>query len=91
VSAGVLLSRRVPPAVRGRAFALFSGIANGANALGYLLAGLALAAVSARGLIALSGGVGLAAALAFAVPLWRAARHNDHPAAAPEPQVALGA
>jgi MFS family permease len=91
VSAGVLLSRRVPPPVRGRAFAVFSGVANGANALGYLLAGIALAAVSARGLIALSGGVGLVAALAFAVPMWRAARRTDQPAAALEPQVALGA
>src|SRR5256884_15536 len=65
VSAGVLLGRRVPPDVRGRAFALFSGAANGANALGYLIAGLALAAVSARTMIALAGGVGLVAALAL--------------------------
>jgi MFS family permease len=90
VSSGVLLGRRVPAAVRGRAFALFSGVANGANALGYLLAGLALTAVSARTMIALSGGVGLVAALAFAVPMWRAARRSDHPVAAPQPQVVLG-
>ena len=91
VSAGVLLGRRVPPDVRGRAFALFSGAANGANALGYLIAGLALAAVSARTMIALAGGVGLVAALAFAVPMWRATRRTDQPAAVLEPQVALGA
>src|SRR5204862_400468 len=81
VTAGVLLGRRVPPDVRGRAFALFSGAANGANALGYLIAGLALAAVSARTMIALAGGVGLVAALAFAVPMWRATRRTDQPAA----------
>jgi MFS family permease len=91
VSSGVLLGRRVPAEVRGRAFAVFSGVANGANALGYLIAGVALAVVSARGMIALAGGAGLVAALAFAVPLWRAARRTDQPAPVLEPQVALGA
>jgi MFS family permease len=90
VSSGVLLGRRVPAEVRGRAFAVFSGVANGANALGYLIAGIALAVVSARGMIALAGAAGLVAALAFAVPLWRAARHTDQPAAVLQPQVALG-
>jgi MFS family permease len=84
VSAGVLVARRSPGAARGRAFAVFGGVANGANAAGYLLAGLALAVVSARGLIALAGGVGLVVALAFAVPLLKAAA----PAPAPGPQVA---
>jgi MFS family permease len=85
VSSGVLLARRVPAPVRGRAFAQFGAVANGANALGYLLAGVALVAISARSLIALSGALGLAAALAFAVPLWRAATH-DQPALAPDLQ-----
>jgi MFS family permease len=88
VSAGVLLARRVPAAVRGRAFAVFGAVANGANAAGYLLAGVALVVLSARAVIALAGGVGLVVALAFAVPLLRAAT-RDRPAESPEPQVVL--
>ena len=92
VSSGVLVARRAPAEARGRAFALFGGVANGANATGYLLAGLALAVVSPRALIALAGAVGLAVSLAFAVPLVRASR--DRPASPtppppPPPRVAL--
>jgi MFS family permease len=85
VASGVLVARRAPAEARGRAFAVFGGVANGANAAGYLLAGLALAALSPRAVIALAGAVGLAVALAFAVPLVRGVR--TEPAAAP--QVAL--
>ena len=74
VAAGVLLARRSPAEVRGRAFAVFGGVANGANAAGYLLGGLGLTAVSARVLLGLAGGVGLAVAVAFAVPLVKAAQ-----------------
>src|SRR2546430_1022205 len=88
VSAGVLLARGVPGEVRGHGFAVFGGVANGANATGYLLAGVALAAVSPRSLIALAGGVGLGVALAFAVPLLKAAA-GDQPAAVRGPQVVL--
>ncbi len=80
VAAAVLLARRVPAAVRGRASAVFGGVANGANGTGYLLGGVLLSVVSARMLLGLAGGVGLAVALAFAVPLLRAAA-QDHPAA----------
>src|SRR5438874_4795219 len=75
VSSGVLVARRAPAEARGRAFALFGGVANGANATGYLLAGLALAVVWPRALIALAGAVGLAVAPAFAVPPGPAGRH----------------
>ena len=92
VSSGVLVARRAPAEARGRAFALFGGVANGANATGYLLAGLALAVVSPRALIALAGAVGLAVSLAFAVPLVRAGRDrpaSPPPPSPPPPQVAL--
>src|SRR6266545_2861159 len=89
VSSGVLLARRVPAAVRGRALAVVGAAANGVNATGYLLAGIALVFVPARMLIALCGGVGLGVALAFAVPLLRATRDLPAPAPAPVPQVAL--
>jgi MFS family permease len=84
VASAVLLARRVPAAVRGRASAVFGGVANGANAVGYLLGGVVLAFVSARTLVALAGAVGLAVALMFAVPLLRAAA-ADHPQPAPAP------
>ncbi len=80
VCGGVLLARRVPAEVRGRAFALFAGVANGASTVGYLLGGALLAVVSARSLLALAGAAGLLVALAFAVPTMRAAA-RDRPAA----------
>ena len=88
VASGVLVGRRAPAEARGRAFAVFGGVANGANAVGYLLAGLALAVLSPRAVIALAGAVGLAVALAFAVPMIRAAT-RDQPVPADAPQVAL--
>ena len=87
VSSGVLVARRAPAEARGRAFAVFGGVANGANATGYLLGGVALAAVGPRAVIALAGALGLAVALAFAVPLLRPAT-RDQPAPAGKPQVA---
>ena len=89
VASGVLVARRAPAEARGRAFAVFGGVANGANAAGYLLAGVALAVLSSpRAVIALAGAVGLAVALAFAVPLIRAAG-RDRPEPLLTPQVAL--
>jgi MFS family permease len=87
VAAAVLMARRVPAPVRGRASAVFGAVANGANGTGYVLGGVLLSVVSARMLLGLAGGVGLLVALAFAVPLLRAAAH-DHagvPATAPTP------
>jgi MFS family permease len=84
VAAAVLLARRVPAPVRGRAAAVFGAVSNGANGTGYLLGGVLLSVVSARLLLGLAGGVGLLVALAFAVPLLRAAG-QDHPAAVPAP------
>ena len=52
VAAAVLLGRRVPAAMRGRAFAVFGAVANGANVTGLLLGGVLLAVVPVRAAIA---------------------------------------
>jgi MFS family permease len=86
VAAAVLLGRRVPPAMRGRAFAVFGAVASGANVAGLLLGGVLLAVVPVRAAIAAAGLGGLAATAAFARPVLRAiarervtARHPDRP------------
>jgi MFS family permease len=86
VAAAVLLGRRVPPAMRGRAFAVFGAVASGANVAGLLLGGVLLAVVPVRTAIAAAGLGGLAATAAFAPPVLRAiarervtARHPDRP------------
>ena len=83
VAAAVLLGRRVPPAMRGRAFAVFGAVANGANVAGLLLGGVLLAVVPVRAAIAAAGLGGLAATAAFAVPVLRAIAREQ--AAAREP------
>ena len=83
VAAAVLLGRRVPPAMRGRAFAVFGAVANGANVAGLLLGGALLAVVPVRAAIAAAGLGGLAATAAFAVPVLRAIAREQ--AAAREP------
>ena len=72
VCAAVLLGRRVPAAMRGRAFAVFGAVANGANVTGLLLGGMLLAVVPVRAAIAAAGLGGLAATAAFALPVLRA-------------------
>jgi MFS family permease len=72
-AAGVLVARRTPEAVRGRAFAALSAVANAATAVGYLLGGLLLVLISARTTIAVAGIAGLAVTAGFAAPLLRAA------------------
>jgi MFS family permease len=83
VAAAVLLGRRVPPAMRGRAFAVFGAVANGANVAGLLLGGVLLAVVPVRAAIAAAGLGGLAATAAFALPVLRAIAREQ--AAAREP------
>jgi MFS family permease len=78
VAAGVLLARRVPAAMRGRAFAVFGAVANGATVAGYLLGGALLGVLPVRAAIAAAGLGGLAATAAFALPVLRAsARERD--------------
>ena len=86
VAAAVLLGRRVPAAMRGRAFAVFGAVANGANVAGLLLGGLLLAVVPVRAAIAAAGLGGLAATAAFALPVLRAIAREQ--AAAREPDLA---
>jgi MFS family permease len=83
VAAAVLLGRRVPAAMRGRAFAVFGAVANGANVAGLLLGGVLLAVVPVRAAIAAAGLGGLAATAAFALPVLRATAREQ--AAAREP------
>jgi MFS family permease len=91
VAWSVLVARRAAAEVRGRAYAVFGAVANGANAGGYLLGGVLLGVLPARTVIGLSGAVGLTVALGFAVPLLRAAA-QDRPApgvAAPQPVASM--
>jgi MFS family permease len=85
VAATVLVARRAPAEVRGRAFAVFGAVSNGANAGGYVLGGVLLGVLPARMVIGLAGVGGLTVALALAVPLLKAAA-RDRPARAAAPQ-----
>jgi MFS family permease len=71
VAANVLLAHRVAPDVRGRAYALYGAVTNGATVIGYLLGGALLAVLPVRPTIALAGGAALAVAAAFTVPVLR--------------------
>jgi MFS family permease len=73
VNAGVILSRRVPPEVRGHASGVFNSVASGANAVGYVLGGLLLAVWSPRALILACGLAGVAVLVPFGTSLLRAA------------------
>ncbi|MEN3309948.1 MAG: hypothetical protein V7603_6150 [Micromonosporaceae bacterium] len=79
VAMTVQLSRRVPDEVRGRAFAFFGGLVNGANAIGYLLGGVLLGVASPRVLFAGAEAAGLLVVLGFAPPVVRAARRDRVP------------
>jgi MFS family permease len=72
VATSVLLGRRVPAAVRGRAGAAYGAVVNAAAVSGYLLGGLLLAAIPVRACIAAAGLSGLGLTAGFAVPLLRA-------------------
>ena len=74
--------------MRGRAFAVFGAVANGANVAGLLLGGVLLAVVPVRATIGLAGLGGLAATAAFALPVLRAIAREQ--AAAREPDRAAG-
>ncbi len=69
---GVLLGSRVPAAVRGRAYAHFGAVANGANAAGYVLGGVLLGLLPVRPALALIGVAGVLMTAVFAGPTLRA-------------------
>ncbi len=70
----VVLARRVPEAVRGRAFAAMGAAVQGAAMVGYLVGGLLLEVTEPRPLIVGCGVAGLLVLLGFVRPVRRAVR-----------------
>jgi len=90
----LLMTRRVPPEARGRAFAVLGSAVQGAGMAGLLLAGLLVDRFDPRLLVAAAGGAGLVAVLCCVPAVWRAVRREQHPAdpraGASEPGIASG-
>jgi MFS family permease len=76
VAAGVLLARRSPVAARGHAYAIYGAVANGANAIGFLVGGAALGVLPVRGVVLLAGVGGVLIAVPF-VPRILKITHGD--------------
>jgi MFS family permease len=74
----------VPARSRGRAAGLLHGTANGAVAVGYVLAGGLLQVLTPRQCVAAAGLAGVLTMAALAVPILRAAK-RPQPAAEPQP------
>ncbi|MFK4241741.1 MFS transporter [Micromonospora chokoriensis] len=74
VFANLLTTRRVPEAMRGRAYASYGAAVQGGSMAGYLVGGVLLTAVSPRPLIAGAGLAGLLVVLAFVPVVARAVR-----------------
>jgi MFS family permease len=72
----VLISRRVPSAVRGRAFAYLGAVANAASLAGFAAGGVLVGLLSPRVLLVASGAAGVVAAVACLPPMLRAARRD---------------
>ncbi|MEU8219692.1 MFS transporter [Micromonospora taraxaci] len=77
VFANLLTSRRVPEAMRGRAYASYGAAVQGGSMAGYLVGGVLLTAVSPRPLIAGAGLAGLLVVLAFVPVVARAVRRSS--------------
>lgn len=86
----VLLSRRAPAEVRGRAFAHLGAVANAANITGYVVGGALVGPVAPGMLIFVSGLLGVAVVGCCALPMLRAARRERAVAHPPAP-VTVGA
>ncbi|MDG4778636.1 MFS transporter [Micromonospora sp. WMMD961] len=74
VFANLLTTRRVPEAMRGRAYASYGAAVQGGSMAGYLVGGALLTAVSPRPLIAGAGVAGLLVVLVFVPVVARAVR-----------------
>lgn len=74
--AGVLISRRTPAAVRGRAFARFGAVASAANMIGFLLGGVLVGPFTPRFLLVACGVLGVAVSMVCVLPLSRAVRRE---------------
>ena len=75
-AAGTLIGRRAPAARRGHAAAVFGAVANGANAVGFLVAAPLLEVRTPRQVIAGCGIAGLLVCLACLRPVLRATRET---------------
>ncbi len=73
VAATVVLSRRTPAEFRGRVFAVYGAVANGAQAVGLLAGGVLLDVLPVRSAIAATCVFGLIVTAVFAVPMLREA------------------
>jgi MFS family permease len=76
---GVLAARRVPAAVRGRFFAKVGAVANGANLIGFGLAGFLVDRAAPGPVMAAGGLAGVLVVVTLAVPVWRATRSTPLP------------
>lgn len=76
-----VVQRRVPPAVHGRAFAAYNAARNAAELLATALAGVLVAAVGARGALAIAGIVPIVAATIGLVALRAAPHGREQPSA----------
>lgn len=88
VTAGVVPSRRVPAAYRGRVFGRIGSLANTANVVGYAAGGLLVGPLAARHVIALCSAAGVLVVLAL-LPVVRHAIRLEAAATAPAPTPAL--
>ncbi|MGI5211495.1 MFS transporter [Plantactinospora sp. CA-290183] len=76
VFSNLVLTNRVPPAERGRAFAAQGAANQGAGMFGFLVGGVLLARFAPRPLVAVTGLAGLAVVLAVTPIVLRAARRE---------------
>ena len=83
VLARTLIHHRAPERLRGRAFAAFNGLRNGAELVALTLGGIAISALGARWTLLYAGAVPVVAACAGL--LWMRARMRVVPVAAPAP------
>ncbi|MCG5450360.1 MFS transporter [Micromonospora hortensis] len=77
VFANLLTARRVPEAMRARAYATYGAAVQGGSMVGFLVGGALLAVVPPRPLIAGAGVVGLLVVLAFVPVVTRAVRRSS--------------
>ncbi|MEE6261193.1 MFS transporter [Plantactinospora sonchi] len=85
VFSNLVMVERVPPAVRGRAYATQNAAIQGAGMLGYLAGGLLLARFAPRPLVAATGLTGLAVILMVVPVVLRAVRRESDRRREPEP------
>jgi MFS family permease len=73
---GVLMARRAPSAVRGRAFGYLGAVASAANIAGFVAGGLLVGRFEPAALLVASGALGVLTVVACTLPMLRAARRE---------------